>query len=346
MDHEVIDATAANASEAVRAVGRTIEALQTLPFFGGAKVVWMQNVNFLGEERTSTAQAVVESVAALLDVIKGMRWDSVRLVISAGKVDRRKAFYKALEKIGEVEAHVGLSLDDRDWVSKAEMIVRSKLKETERTMTEEALADLIEAVGPNVRVLANEIEKLSVYRADGGRIDAKDVEAIVPRQRQAKAFALAEAVGERDLPKALRLLEEELWSLKTDSKKSEIGLLYGLITKVRLLLLVKEFVRVGLLGGSLDYNGVVARLPQIPADSFPADLPFNPLKMHPFQIFKALQQAQRFTTEELVRALAALLKGNQQLVTSGLDEALVLQRVLVQTLAGKSPPRGGVVARR
>ena len=48
-DHEIVDASAANAGEAVKSVARVIEALQTLPFFGGSKVVWMKNVNFLGD---------------------------------------------------------------------------------------------------------------------------------------------------------------------------------------------------------------------------------------------------------------------------------------------------------
>lgn len=51
-DHEIIDAAAANSGEALKALRRVREALQTLPFFGDGKAVWMQNCNFLGEERT------------------------------------------------------------------------------------------------------------------------------------------------------------------------------------------------------------------------------------------------------------------------------------------------------
>ena len=43
MDHEALDAAAANAGEAVKALARLHEALQTLPFFGGAKVVWFKD---------------------------------------------------------------------------------------------------------------------------------------------------------------------------------------------------------------------------------------------------------------------------------------------------------------
>ena len=43
MDHEIIDASVGNSGEAITALGRLREALQTLPFFGGGKVVWRRN---------------------------------------------------------------------------------------------------------------------------------------------------------------------------------------------------------------------------------------------------------------------------------------------------------------
>src|SRR5262249_6155075 len=65
MDHEMIDAQAANSAEALKALARLREALQTLPFFGSGKVVWFQNCSFLGDDRTSASQAVTEALADL-----------------------------------------------------------------------------------------------------------------------------------------------------------------------------------------------------------------------------------------------------------------------------------------
>ena len=42
-DHEILDAAAANSGEALKVVAKLREALQTLPFFGTAKAVWLQN---------------------------------------------------------------------------------------------------------------------------------------------------------------------------------------------------------------------------------------------------------------------------------------------------------------
>src|SRR6267154_5111783 len=65
MDHEIIDAQVTNSGEALKALGRLREALQTLPFFGGGKAIWLQNCNLFGEERAASAQAVTESLGDL-----------------------------------------------------------------------------------------------------------------------------------------------------------------------------------------------------------------------------------------------------------------------------------------
>ena len=119
-DHETIDAQVTNSGEALKALKRLREALQTLPFFGSGKAVWLQNCNFLGEERTASAQAVTESLSSLSQELKEFSWQNVRLLISAGKVDKRKTFYKTVEKHGKVEAFNALSIDDKDWASAAE----------------------------------------------------------------------------------------------------------------------------------------------------------------------------------------------------------------------------------
>ncbi|MBI3415222.1 MAG: DNA polymerase III subunit delta [Verrucomicrobia bacterium] len=339
MDHEIIDASIANSGEALKSISRLREALQTLPFFGGSKVVWFQNCNFLGDERAAGAAAVTETLAELAQELKRFSWDNVRLLISAGKIDKRKIFYKTLEKIGAVETFNGWSLDDRDWEAQAEAWARAELRTLNKDITEEALARLVTNVGPYPRLLSSEAQKLALYAGDAREIGVEQVDAIVTRSKHAKAFALGDALGERDLPRVLRTLDEELWEMKFNSQKSEIGLLYGLITKVRALLFLKEMLREGWLKPEADYSRFKAQLTRVPAAALPEDKRFNPLAMNPYVLFKALPQARRYSTAELVRAMAALLQCNQRLVGSGLDEALVLQQTLVQivgTLPAKS----------
>jgi DNA polymerase III subunit delta len=330
MDHEIIDASVANSGEALKALSKLREALQTLPFFGSGKVVWLRNCNFLGDERAASAAAVTETLAEVAQELKEFSFENVRLLISAGKVDKRKVFYKALDKIGKVENFAGLSVDDKDWAEQAEDWARKAIRERNKEISDEALAELVSRVGPNARQLDNEVEKVSLYVGNRKEIEFDDVAAICTKNKMARAFALGDALGDRDLPRLLQRLDEELWEVKLDPQKSEIGLLYGLISKVRAMILLKEMLREGWIKPEMDYGRFKAQLERVPVGQLPEDKRFNPLAINPYVLYKALPQAKRYSQTELIRAMELLIKCNHRLVSSSLDESLVLQQTLVQ----------------
>ena len=340
MDHETIDAAVGNAGEALKALGKLREALQTLPFFGGGKVVWFKDCNFLDDDRTAKAKDVAEGLSELAAELKSFRWDGVRLLVSAGKVDKRKTFYKTLEKLGSVEHFAALSLDDRNWADQAEDLAYKKLKALKKEISSEALAQLVANVGPHAAQLNSEVEKLAAYVGTRADIELADVNAIVTRNKQARAFALADALGDRDLPRLLKTLDEELWEIRLGvDRKSEIGLLYGLITKVRVMIFLQEMLKAGWLKADGDYNRFKAQLERVPADALPEDKRINPLAMNPYVLFRALPQAKRYSSAELIRAMDLLLQCNMKLVSSQLDESLVLQQTLTQIVRREEAAR-------
>lgn len=330
MDHETIEATVSNSGDALTVLGKLREALQTLPFFGGGKVIWLRDCNFLGEDRTASSAAVTEALGELAEELKVFSWQTIRLLISAGKADKRKVFYKTLDKLGSVESFSAWSQDDKDWAERAENAAGTALEKRQKAISDPALGELISRAGGNARQLENEIEKLCLYVGERPRIELVDVTTICSRNKSAKAFALGDALGDRDLPRLLKRLDEALWETKFDKDKSEIGLLYGLISKVRAMLLLKEMLREGWVKESRDYNAFKAQLERVPADKLPTDRKFNPLAINPYVLYKALPQVKKYTSAELVCAMDGLLRCNQRLVSSGLDEALVLQQALVQ----------------
>jgi DNA polymerase-3 subunit delta len=251
-------------------------------------------------------------------------------------VDKRKTFFKTLDKIGTVESFAELSVDDKDWTERAEVAARTAVRERKKEISEEALAELVNRVGPNARQLENEIEKVCVFTGERKKIEFADVAAICSRNKTARAFALGDALGDRDLPRLLKRLDEELWEAKFDRNKSEIGLLYGLIGKVRAMLLLKEMLREGWIKPDMDYNRFKAQLERVPAEKLPSDRRFNPLALNPYVLYKALPQVKKYGQSELVRAMDLLLRCNQRLVSSGLDGALVLQQALTQIVAAQA----------
>src|SRR5258708_5833226 len=113
MDHEVIDAQAGHGGEALKALDRLRESLQTLPFFGNAKAIWLKNCNFLGADRTASSQAVNESLAGLAEEAKAFGWSNLRRLVSAGEGGKRKARYKKGEKPRRLASVRTWSLDEQ-----------------------------------------------------------------------------------------------------------------------------------------------------------------------------------------------------------------------------------------
>ena len=341
-DHEIIEAMVGNSGDALKAIGKLREALQTLPFFGGGKVVWLRDCNFLGDERTAKAGDVTDTLGELAEELKRFPWQSVRLLISTGDVDRRRVFYKTLDKLGKIESFDGWSVKNDDWVVQAEMIAHKAVQAREKKISSDALSELVAGIGPQPRQLANEVEKVCLYVGERGEITEADVDAVCAKNKMSRAFALGDALGNRNLPVLLRCLDEELWEMQFDKDKSEIGMLYGLISKIRALLMLKEMLREGWIKATGDYNGFKAQLERVPASKLPSDKKYNPLAVNPYVLFKALSQVRNYSEAELVRAMDLLLQANRRLVSSALDERIVLQQTLVQIVGAPTTRPAGI----
>src|ERR1700745_4313740 len=67
---EAIDAAADNSEQAAARIQSVIEALQTLPFFGGTKLVWLKNANFLADTPIGRAASLPAALQEHCGVVK------------------------------------------------------------------------------------------------------------------------------------------------------------------------------------------------------------------------------------------------------------------------------------
>ncbi|HOK76211.1 MAG TPA: DNA polymerase III subunit delta [Verrucomicrobiota bacterium] len=335
IDNEIIDADTRTVGDALKAISRTTEALQTLPLFTTTKVVWMRNCSFLSPEKPGRSNAVSPLEQPLVNFaafLRSFQWTNVRLLISGGPIDPKAPLASTIREIGKVEIFDGLSAADRDWAEQAEQFVRAELEARKQQIDDDALGALVAAVGPNLRQLATEAEKVSLHAGTRSRITSADVAAVVSRQKQTQAFGLAEALGDRDLPAALRHLDDELWQTQIKSDHSSLSILYSLVAKLRAMLLMKELQKAGFISPRTSYQQFKFRLEQVPTDLLAENPKFNPLKAHPYTLFKASLQTANYSFEELVNGLEILLDCNRKLVGSQLDEAAVLQSAVVKII--------------
>ena len=89
---EVIDGAVENADQAAARIRSTIEALQTLPFFGSTKVVWLKSANFLGDDQKARSNAVQFALEELSQLVESGFGPDVALLVSATEVDKRRSF--------------------------------------------------------------------------------------------------------------------------------------------------------------------------------------------------------------------------------------------------------------
>ncbi|MCX6910792.1 MAG: DNA polymerase III subunit delta, partial [Verrucomicrobia bacterium] len=292
---------------------------------------------FFGTDKTSDAAIVKEAVGGkggLAETIKNGLPAGVKLIVSAAEMDKRRAFYLACDKLGEVAVFDAIVPGkDRDWEDKVSDFITAHARSLGKNVSRQAVAQLIELNGANLRQIETELEKIAAYVGDRSAIEPADVRAVGSASREAIAWDLNDAVGHRDLGKALRLLDRLLFQ-----GEEVIGLLFAIASRVRQLLILRELVDRKLLRPGGEYGQVKSQLERLPAsvrDEMPADRKLNPLLQHPFPVFKTLQQAANFTRPQLIRAMQWLLDTNQQLVTSSLPDRLALEELLARIITVK-----------
>lgn len=326
--NEIIEGNADNAEHAGQICSNVIQALQTLPFFGGVKVVWLRAANFLGDTQTGRAQAAVQGFENILDVIEAGMGPDVKFVLSANVIDKRRTAYKRLSKLASIEVFDKPDTSKAGWEGPVLAQAAAKARELGLTFESGALDLLVQMAGDDTRQLENEIEKIDLYLGERRRCGLNTVRGLVSMSRAGVIWEIGNAIGTRDLQRALELLGILLYQ-----GQNAIGILLGsIVPRVRSLLIVKELAsKYKVSGGSYgSFSNSLEALPESATSHLPRKKDGTGFNAYP--LFLALGEANRYTLEELHAALAACLDANSKLVTSSLDSKVVLERLLVGIL--------------
>src|SRR5437762_3794695 len=160
---DVIDGAADNAEQAATRIRSTIEALQTLPFFGSTKVVWLKNPNFLGDTPMGRTASVQSALEELSDLIENGLGSDVIFLISATEVDKRRSFYRSLAKRAEIQIFDRLDSGRSGWVVEATEIVRSHAHKRKLQFDDDALDLFVLLIVGDTRQIEIELEKIDIF---------------------------------------------------------------------------------------------------------------------------------------------------------------------------------------
>ena len=325
---EIIDGAADNADQAAARIRSAIEALQTLPFFGNTKVVWLKNANFLGDDqkaRSAAVQSALEELSELLDRGVG---SGVTFLISATDVDKRRGFYKTLVKHAEVQIFDRLDSGRAGWEEEATEIVQGRAKKRKLQFDADALDLFVLLTGGDTRQIDNELEKLDTFLGKDREVHVDLVRELVPLSRAGVIFELSTALATRDLELALTLVRRLL-----DRGESAIGiLLVAIVPTIRNLLLAKDLMerhRLRPPHSPFQFISAINRLPAKATEHLPRKKDGS---INAYALGIAAQHAHHFETDQLIPAMRACLDANLKLVTTQLDHELILTEVVVKLL--------------
>ncbi len=245
---ETLSGFANNVGEVEAAVNRFRESVQTVSMFGGRRLVWLKDVNFLADTVTGRSESTLSCVEALQEILSVVDPEHVAVLITASPIDRRRAFPKWCEKNGDFTLVGG-----GDSASSAEAlagVVMAEAKSLGASFGPGALDLLLARVGANTRFLMEETRKLATFAAPAGasdgdektvvRIEEAHVAELTPNVAEGDFFEAAEAFFSGDLMRTLAALDYHFFN-GGDSRP----ILTALQNRNRLLLQVRAIVDAG-----------------------------------------------------------------------------------------------------
>lgn len=194
------------------------EATSALTLAVGSRYVLAEGVERWKEKDIAPVKAALADLPA----------DTVLLLVGRGKVMRGKG--PAAEELAKAvlacggEVHVCAAPRPAGYPS----WIAEHGKKLDLVVGDDAAHALLERIGPDQQRLLRELEKLTCYEPEGGRVDRATVEALTTTDVEAKVYELADAVIQREPDRALTLAED-----LRDRGEDTMHVLFALLRQLR-----------------------------------------------------------------------------------------------------------------
>ena len=317
---EIIEGRCDTVDAMVACVKTALGSTRTAGFFGG-KLTWLRDVTFLGAKRGSDSETVKEAVAELVECVKEGLPEGQRLLVSGCGVSRAGAFFKACQKHGRV-VDVGGGEKGYQKLKAVREMLPELLEREGLKMSASTREAFLNRVGTDTRLMVQELAKLRTYLGKPGEATERDVNAVCSIGREAEAWDLLDAWSERQPAPALAAL-----AMLLDQGKNGVYLATMLETRVREMLVFRACMDAGWLEGARWRTNLPPE-----AEEVLKSMGSDPRGMNPWMMQKRATQAQKFSLRELRNARVLVMTLREQLVSTQLDERVLLEAFVVRTL--------------
>jgi DNA polymerase III subunit delta len=180
----------------------------------------------------------------------------------------------------------------------------------------DAARELVDALGGDMMMVSNELEKVILYVGDKKRITLGDVETMVLVAKQRSLYELTDAISSKDRVRALQVLNAILST--GDGDEAAIGHLYMLSKTFRQMLVILE-------RNVRDQRMLWAAL-------------WQGFRVPPFAADDIIRQARRYKSKrELTRALRLVAKADLALRSNPPTKRFVLEKLILDLAAEAKP---------
>jgi DNA polymerase-3 subunit delta len=328
---EVIEGRADNEEGVEAVMKRCLEALMTRGFLSAqGKVVWWRDVNFLADGQVAQAEGVKARVKEFVQVLKESPAGGNVLLITAQKVDKRSSLYKTCSDRFEVREFV-VPEKSKEAENYGRATIRQAFAERKLRVSSAVTELFFAKVGSDTRQIINEVEKLALYVHGRPMVTEEDIDAIVSSSSESALWDIQDAVGRKQLSRALQILHRLL-----DQRESPIAIMTFIVNRLRDLIVYREALDKGWLRLKPGYGGGVVGewddlTPEV-EDVLTVALKKNPRSMHPYRVGILAQQAQGVTAGALKRNQRLAMAAHESLVSSSVPEGTILELMLTKMM--------------
>jgi DNA polymerase III subunit delta len=184
----------------------------------------------------------------------------------------------------------------------------------------DASRELVDALGGDMMMISNELEKLILYVEEKKRITLEDVEIMVLAAKQRSVYELTDAISARDKTRALEVLDAMLST--GEGEEAAIGHLYMLAKTFRQMLVILE-------RNVRDQRMLWAAL-------------WQGFRVPPFAADDIIRQAWRYKSKrELTRAIRLVARTDLALRSNPPSKRFVLEKLVLDLTTEPKPEMPG-----
>ncbi len=329
LSKEVIDGSSMRADEAVKALENARAGAATLSLFGGKKVVWLKNVNFMADNNVSRSEAVREAIEKFAEFLKNLEGASV--IISASPIDRRKRFFKDMQKFARCEDFQ----TGKDPVAACAQSVEKKAGELGVELLGGAAETLAAVVGGNPRMAFQELEKLANYAGENGKISEREVLEMVPVFGEGDFFEISEAFYSGNLDNALAKLSRYFFTNKNASARPIIATIQkqnSLLIQLRALMDSGDLPRGILPRGAME--NAFSKYEHLFSFDGREKSPYDVFSQNPWYAGSKLAPvAARMSMKKLIDIQSLLIRAFRELIGQGNSEESIMRDFFARALS-------------